>query len=372
MPTFAIYRGGALLRRVSLDNDVIKVGRLASGHIVLDDDPKVSRMHAVIENEAGALSVVDLGSDLGTLVNGKKVAKSALTIGDRITVGDTTLVIENGDRVTSDGIGGSLRLPTPTLIQNELDDAFSPEETFATAALVLQVDGVRREAWSANTELAVALFESYPRGAAPQPDIMAPSRSHKLIDDAAGTETRRCSNCAIRPGMAPCAVCAGNGSGSSSDVESRCYACNGEGFLRCGACDGTTRVVGCSIRYINDEPVRIRRVLVPQIHASIRSFVEARLHAEASWPDAQAIDPEPSLVASAYRGASAVRASEEFHGFYFGDALAACLVAREEATTGLARFNVRTYAVPVLWTITRERHAAYFYDDRGALQTVSG
>jgi hypothetical protein len=262
-----------------------------------------------------------------------------------------------------------MRLPTPAVIRDELGEVFAPQEIFGISALVLQVDGVRRTAWSAETELAVSLFATYPRGDAPPPEIATP-RSHKLIDVTAKTEERRCSSCIIRPGLAPCTVCVGNGAGSGTEIGDRCYACLGEGFLPCSSCEGTQRVVACSIRYINDEPVRIRRVIMPAVHASIRSFIEALVHADAVWPDAQAFDPEPNLVASAYRGASAVRATQDFHGFFFGDALDECLAARSEATTGLARFAVRTYAVPVLWTVTSDQHAAYFYDELGALRRV--
>ena len=77
------------------------------------------------------------------------------------------------------------------------------------------------------------------------------------------------------------------------------------------------------------------------------------------------------MIASAYRGASAVRAAEDFHGFFFGDVLARCLAARAEATTGLARFEMSTFAIPILWTVTgEERNDAYFFDGAGALQHV--
>jgi hypothetical protein len=261
-------------------------------------------------------------------------------------------------------------LPTPALVREEIGEAFAPREIFGVAALVLQVDGVRRSAWSAKTELAVPLFETYPRGDAPLPEIAADACSYKLIDVTAPTETRRCSSCTIRPGFAPCAVCVGNGGGSDTNTFAVCDACAGEGFLRCSTCGGTTHVVACSIRYVNDAPVRIRRVIMPAVHAAIRPFVEARIHADAGWSDAHAFDPEPSLVASAYRGASAVRNPEDFHGFFFGDALGECYSARSEATTGLARFAARTYAIPVLWTVTGDEHAAYFYDESDVLQRV--
>ena len=45
---FEIYKGDALVREETLAQDVIKVGKLASSHLRIDDET-VSRMHAVIE-----------------------------------------------------------------------------------------------------------------------------------------------------------------------------------------------------------------------------------------------------------------------------------------------------------------------------------
>jgi hypothetical protein len=261
-----------------------------------------------------------------------------------------------------------MNLPTPEAIRAAVGESFAPSETYGVAALVLQVDGVRREAWSDETELSEALFESYPRGQVPTPELE--ETSHKIIDDAGKIETRRCSTCVIKPGFAPCAVCVGTGSGSGKDAGDRCFACEGEGFVKCSICDGTTRVVACTIRYVNDKPIHVRRVLMPALDASIRPYIEAKIIADATWPDDRAFDPEPSLVASAYRGASTVRSTADFHGFAFGDAIALCLQARSDATTGLARFVVRTYAVPILWALTRHHHSAFFYDETGALQMV--
>jgi hypothetical protein len=265
-----------------------------------------------------------------------------------------------------------MRLPTPAVVRDEIGPAFDPKEIFGVAALVLQVDGIRREAWSDATELSVKLFESYPRGQVPPPDVLSATASHKIIDDAEKTETRRCSTCVIRPGFSPCAVCVGTGAGPGEQAFDRCYACSGEGFLPCSACDGTTRVVACTIRYVNDAPIRVRRTHVPAIHPSIHPFVEAKIHCDAVWPEDHAFDPEPSLVASAYRGASTIRNVDAIEGFFFGDALGWCLAAREEVTTGLVRFTAKTFAVPILWTVTGNHHTAYFYDESGTLQVVQG
>lgn len=91
---FEILQGGQVARTETLDQDVIKVGKLASSHLRLDD-PNVSRIHAVIERAAdGTFSVIDLGSATGTFVNGEKVTKASLNAGDQLQFGDTVIRVE--------------------------------------------------------------------------------------------------------------------------------------------------------------------------------------------------------------------------------------------------------------------------------------
>ncbi len=67
-----------------LAQDIIKVGKLPSSHLRIDDD-NVSRMHAVIEvTGPDEIFIIDLGSASGTIVNGKKVNKCKLQSGDEI------------------------------------------------------------------------------------------------------------------------------------------------------------------------------------------------------------------------------------------------------------------------------------------------
>ena len=46
--TFRIYKGDNLVRSETLTQPVIKIGKLSSSHLRIDDE-LVSRMHAVIE-----------------------------------------------------------------------------------------------------------------------------------------------------------------------------------------------------------------------------------------------------------------------------------------------------------------------------------
>ena len=90
---FDLYVGGQLTGSEELDQEIIKVGKLSSSHLRIDD-PAVSRMHAVIEVASPTEAhIIDLGSARGTVVNGERVNKHLLVTGDRVELGQTTLVV---------------------------------------------------------------------------------------------------------------------------------------------------------------------------------------------------------------------------------------------------------------------------------------
>ena len=92
--TLKVFKGDELIATKEYDRDIIKIGRLSSAHLCLEDE-KVSRIHSVIEVAPdGSLSIIDMGSVEGTYVNGKRVNKGTLAIGDEIKVGNTTIKVE--------------------------------------------------------------------------------------------------------------------------------------------------------------------------------------------------------------------------------------------------------------------------------------
>src|SRR4051812_28905844 len=94
--TFRIFKGDQLIREEKLSLSVIKLGKVPSAHLKLDDET-VSRMHAIIEvNGPGDVSIIDLGSTKGTFVNGQKVNKAKLQSGDTIVVGETRIELTIG------------------------------------------------------------------------------------------------------------------------------------------------------------------------------------------------------------------------------------------------------------------------------------
>ena len=97
--TFEIHKGGQLLRTETLTQDIIKIGKLSSSHLRIDDD-SVSRMHAVIEIVGPSeIYVIDLGSTKGTVVNGQKINKCRIQSGDEIILGDTRVLVTVGEAV---------------------------------------------------------------------------------------------------------------------------------------------------------------------------------------------------------------------------------------------------------------------------------
>jgi hypothetical protein len=93
--TFALYQADALQRRETVTQDIVKVGKDPKSHLRVDDE-LASRMHAVIE-VAGPedITLIDLGNEPGTMVNGARINKCKLHVGDQIQVGQTIIVLES-------------------------------------------------------------------------------------------------------------------------------------------------------------------------------------------------------------------------------------------------------------------------------------
>jgi pSer/pThr/pTyr-binding forkhead associated (FHA) protein len=97
MITFEIYKGDQIARTLTFLGEPsavpIKIGRVASSTIRFEDDDQVARMHAVIDVTHEGIILVDLGSPLGTRVNGVKARRVQLRPGDVIEIGRQRLKI---------------------------------------------------------------------------------------------------------------------------------------------------------------------------------------------------------------------------------------------------------------------------------------
>lgn len=77
------------------------VGRAADLDLVLSEE-MVSRKHAKLRIQGASLVLTDLGSTNGTYVNGEKIRRHELSIGDRILLGTSIIRLIDGAEVTLD------------------------------------------------------------------------------------------------------------------------------------------------------------------------------------------------------------------------------------------------------------------------------
>ena len=85
---FMIVAGGKI---ISLEENIINIGRHLDNHLVLED-ARVSRQHAQLRALDGAYILFDLDSYGGNFVNGIKVNQATLQPGDVVSLAGVTLV----------------------------------------------------------------------------------------------------------------------------------------------------------------------------------------------------------------------------------------------------------------------------------------
>lgn len=84
--------GGAMAQ--TLIGSSASIGREPSCDVRLDDDPAVSRHHAMIYTQDGEVVLRDVGSSNGTFVNGERISEKVLHDGDTVQVGESWILFE--------------------------------------------------------------------------------------------------------------------------------------------------------------------------------------------------------------------------------------------------------------------------------------
>ena len=81
-------------QRYPLSGEKIVLGRSRGCDIIVDDEG-VSRRHAEVFRRGGGLFIRDMGSTNGTYVNDGRVAEAALASGDKVSIGDSTFIVQS-------------------------------------------------------------------------------------------------------------------------------------------------------------------------------------------------------------------------------------------------------------------------------------
>ena len=77
------------------------VGRSADLDLVLSEE-MVSRKHAKMTIQGSSFTLTDLGSTNGTYVNGEKIRRHELSVGDRVLLGTSIIRVIDADEMTID------------------------------------------------------------------------------------------------------------------------------------------------------------------------------------------------------------------------------------------------------------------------------
>lgn len=135
----AVYRGAEFVGEHRFDREIIKIGRLQSAHLKLED-PKVSRIHAVIEvsSDGQELAIIDMGSSDGTFVNGERISKERLKHGDEVRLGDCRLVIALDDGKAAQAAPPPMAAPVAAPVPHE---AWAAQENVPTGMVSAAMPG---------------------------------------------------------------------------------------------------------------------------------------------------------------------------------------------------------------------------------------
>src|ERR1700690_404220 len=116
-----LFTGGEPGRTYALKRNTILIGRADDADVQIADT-SVSSNHARILGRSEGFEIVDLDSTNGTFVAGKRVARSSLRNGDRVTVGSVEFMF---------------LLDRPTNATIRLPDAFKRQPTAQTTSALV-------------------------------------------------------------------------------------------------------------------------------------------------------------------------------------------------------------------------------------------
>ncbi len=95
MPRLKITQPDGTVKTLALRPDSrIRIGRAGDNEAVLDD-PRSSRVHAIVERTGDGWVLTDMGSRNGTRLNGRPVSEAILRGRDKIQIGKSTVLFES-------------------------------------------------------------------------------------------------------------------------------------------------------------------------------------------------------------------------------------------------------------------------------------
>jgi type II secretory ATPase GspE/PulE/Tfp pilus assembly ATPase PilB-like protein/pSer/pThr/pTyr-binding forkhead associated (FHA) protein len=130
-------------RTLELPSGLISIGRQGDNDVVIEDD-RASRHHCTIQPFSGGYLLQDLGSRNGTRVNGERIDRVVLQLGEAFVIGKTILrvfadSVPPVELLDSSETGTDMDVPAPVAIEvdddaiTESDAASTPDQIIARA-----------------------------------------------------------------------------------------------------------------------------------------------------------------------------------------------------------------------------------------------
>ena len=186
------FRLRYLQHDLELNEGTFVVGRSTSCQLSLDD-PLVSRRHALFEVSVEAVTVEDLNSRNGVIINGMRIDhRTALHVGDRVLIGSQELTLLTArDALPSAGDGAG-KMTLPKLLANErLDAPLIPPEVDPEPSMIRRIDQFKLLSGVAEKALAMGRMSEAERLlASALADVIEATRAGRpvpasLVDQAA-------------------------------------------------------------------------------------------------------------------------------------------------------------------------------------------
>jgi len=111
------------------DEGELLIGRFSEVDLVLVED-MVSRKHAKLTAGGGEMTITDLGSTNGTFINGEKVRKAPLKLGDRVLIGTSILKVIAAEQMSAAGAANQDRGALKEMME-DLASRASPAATMS-------------------------------------------------------------------------------------------------------------------------------------------------------------------------------------------------------------------------------------------------
>jgi pSer/pThr/pTyr-binding forkhead associated (FHA) protein len=118
MPTLIVTRNAVVRRMVRLLEGEFRIGRGPSNHLVLEAST-VSKSHAVLTRQGHFVTLHDLHSTNGTLVNGEDVTVRALLDNDIVQICDFEMLFIDRDLLSAEVIPEPPQEPIAEVVETE-------------------------------------------------------------------------------------------------------------------------------------------------------------------------------------------------------------------------------------------------------------